>query len=65
MIVIVIAIAIVLSCGYDRGVDIRVSYARMGQAALAFWCQSSSCLVDVVTRENRKRDGTSARIWTQ
>ena len=33
---IVIVIASVLSRGYDRGVDIRVSYARMGQAALAF-----------------------------
>ena len=39
MIVIVIVIVIVLSRGYDRGTDIRVSYARTG------------CLVDMVTGE--------------
>ena len=40
---IVIVIAIVLSRGYDRGVDIRVSYARTG------------CLVDMVTGEYHMR----------
>ena len=39
----VIVIVIVLSRGYDRGVDIRVSYARMG------------CLVDMVTGEYHMR----------
>ena len=48
-----IVIVIVLSRGYDRGVDIRVSYARTG------------CLVDMVTREYHMRDGTSTWIWLQ
>ena len=43
MIVIVIVIVIVLSRGYDRGADIRVSYARTG------------CLVDMV-RESTIRE---------
>ena len=42
-----IVIVIVLSRGYDRGTDIRVSYARTG------------CLVDMVTGEYHMRDGTS------
>ena len=52
MIVIVIVIVIVLSRGYDRGADIRVSYARMG------------CLVDMVTGEYHMRDGTSRYMVT-
>ena len=46
-----IVIVIVLSRGYDRGVDIHISYARMGY------------LVDMVTREYHMRDGTSTWIW--
>ena len=49
---IVIVIVIVLSRGYDRGTDIRVSYARTG------------CLVDMVTREYHMRDGTSRYMVT-
>ena len=45
-----IVIVIVLSRGYDRGVDIRVSYVRTG------------CLVDMVTGEYHMRDGTSTWI---
>ena len=52
MIVIVIVIVIVLSRGYDRGADIRVSYARTG------------CLVDMVTGEYHMRDGTSRYMVT-
>ena len=48
----VIVIVIVLSRGYDRGVDIRVSYARTG------------CLVDMVTGEYHMRDGTSTYMVT-
>ena len=46
----VIVIVFVLSRGYDRGLDSRVSYARTG------------CLVDMVTGEYHMRDGTSAWI---
>ena len=49
---IVIVIVIVLSRGYDRRTDIRVSYARTG------------CLVDMVTGEYRMRDGTSRYMVT-
>ena len=49
---IVIVIVIVLSRGYDRGADIRVSYARTG------------CLVDMVTGECHMRDGTSRYMVT-
>ena len=47
-----IVIVIVLSRGYDRGADIRVSYARTG------------CLVDMVTGEYHMRDGTSTYMVT-
>ena len=50
MIVIVIVIMIVLSRGYDRGADIRVSYARTG------------CLVDMV-RESTIREMGHLGIW--
>ena len=49
---IVIVIVIVLSRGYDREADIRVSYARMG------------CLEDMVTGEYHTRDGTSRYMVT-
>ena len=49
---IVIVIVIILSRGYDRGMDIRVSYARTG------------CLVDMVTGEYHMRDGTSTYMVT-
>ena len=47
---IVIVIVIVLSRGYDRGADIRVSYARTG------------CLVDMV-RESTIREMGHLGIW--
>ena len=49
---IVIVIVIVLSRGYDRGADIRVSYARTGR------------LEDMVTGEYHTRDGTSRYMVT-
>ena len=49
---IVIVIVIVLSRGYDRRTDIRVSYVRTG------------CLVDMVTGEYHMRDGTSRYMVT-
>ena len=48
----VIVIVIVPSRGYDRGADIRVSYARTG------------CLEDMVTGEYHTRDGTSRYMVT-
>ena len=46
---IVIVIVIVLSRGYDRGVDICVSYARMGQAVtpqfLVYFRLCAACMI--------------------
>ena len=50
MFVIVTVIVIVLSRGYDRGADIRLSYARTG------------CLVDMV-RESTIREMGHLGIW--